>query len=74
MSILPQHGKVVDQLVTDLRDAAKQVIENPDLGKQGTTGMYGMVASIPDRGIIDDFIIKFFGQIYTADSKSILSK
>ena len=46
MSILPQHGKVVDQLVTDLRDAAKQVIENPDLGKQGTTGMYGMVRAL----------------------------
>lgn len=72
MSILPQHHRVVNTLIQDLSDAAKEVLANPDLGKQGSTGMYGMVASIPDKGIIDDFIVKFFGQIYTTDSKKII--
>ena len=71
MSILPQHSRVIHTLIQDLKDAAKAVLDNPALGKQGSTGMYGMVASIPDKGIIDDFIIKFFGQIYTASPEKI---
>jgi hypothetical protein len=32
-----------------------------------------MVAMVPDKGIIDDFIVGFFGQIYSTDkSKSLL--
>ena len=27
--------------------------------------MYGMVASIPDKALIDDFIISFFSEVFT---------
>jgi hypothetical protein len=72
MSMLPQHKRVVKELVADLESCVLEVKANPALGKEGSTGMYGMVAAIPDRGIIDDFIVKFFGQIYTTQDKSIL--
>jgi sphinganine-1-phosphate aldolase len=72
MSMLPQHKRVITQLITDLECSVEEVKANPALGKEGSTGMYGMVAAIPDRGIIDDFIVKFFGQIYTTQEKSIL--
>lgn len=35
------------------------------LAKKGSAAMYGMVASIPDKGMIDDFILSFFSEVYT---------
>ena len=35
---------------------------------KGSTGVYGMVANIPDKAIIDDFIVDFFSELYTPDS------
>ena len=26
--------------------------------------MYGMVANIPDKSIVDDFIVEFFSEVY----------
>jgi hypothetical protein len=33
-------------------------------GSKGTAAMYGMVARIPDRTLVEDFIIRFFGEVY----------
>ena len=35
------------------------------LAKKGSAAMYGMVASVPDKGLVDDFIVSFFSAIYT---------
>lgn len=67
MSILPQHSRVVDQLIVDLEDAVKRVRANPSLKNKGTTGVYGMVATIPDKGIVDDFLLKFFSTLFTPE-------
>ena len=74
MSILPQHVAVVDKLIKDLRESSAEVVANPKLAKEGSTGMYGMVAAIPDKGIINDFSIGFLGKIYTPDSSNTLIK
>ena len=34
------------------------------MSKKGTAAMYGMVASVPDKTIVDDFVVQFFNQIY----------
>lgn len=72
MSMLPQHKRVITQLIADLEASVQEVKANPSLATEGSTGMYGMVAAIPDRGVIDDFIVKFFGQMYMTQDKSIL--
>lgn len=74
MSVLPQHKRIVDQLVHDLSECAQAVVENSKLNSQGSTGIYGMVAAIPDHAILDDFIVKFFNQIYSVDPVSILEE
>ena len=74
MSVLPQHKRIVNQLVNDLNECANQVLNQPELNTKGSTGIYGMVAAIPDHAILDDFIIKFFNQIYSTDSKSLLEE
>lgn len=74
MSVLPQHKRIVDKLVCDLSECSQAVMENSKLNSQGSTGIYGMVAAIPDHAILDDFIVKFFNQIYSVDSVSILEE
>ena len=65
VSVLPQHARIVDKFLADLRTAVEEVRLNPSLAKQGTTGIYGTVAAIPDKTIIDQFLIKFFSVMYT---------
>ena len=48
----------------DLEYSVGYVKSHPETANQGTTGVYGMVAKVPDKTIIDSFIIKFFGSIF----------
>ena len=66
MSILPQHtSSVVDTLIADLKFAVEEVRSHPELKNEGTAGMYGMIAKIPDRTIVDDFLKNFLSAMYT---------
>ncbi|KAJ1564080.1 hypothetical protein HK405_015905 [Cladochytrium tenue] len=50
---------VADQLVADIRDAVAALRENPDAGKGDFAAIYGTVASVPDRSIIEDVSVGF---------------
>ncbi|KAK3576907.1 hypothetical protein CHS0354_017578 [Potamilus streckersoni] len=63
-SILPHHVGVVEELLEVLKSSAQEVKENKSLAKKGTAAMYGMMATIPDKAIINDFIAEFFSEIY----------
>ena len=64
-SILPQHEEVVPTLIKDLSDSVKEVKADQTLSSKGSTGMYGMVAIIPDKTIVDDFLVKIFSTLYS---------
>lgn len=72
MSVVPLHSQSVDQLVVDLREGVAHVYAHPELTSQGTVGMYGMVAKIPDNTIVTEFIVGIFSALYKRDSKPIL--
>jgi sphinganine-1-phosphate aldolase len=36
------------------------------LSKKGTAGIYGMVGKIPDKAVVDDFLVQFFTEVYTS--------
>jgi hypothetical protein len=72
MSVVPLHAQNVDQLVADLAEAVQTVLAHPELVNEGTVGMYGMVAKIPDNTIVTDFIIGVFSALYKRDGKPIL--
>ena len=73
MSVLPQHVGKTEGLIADLKASVAELRADPSLAGKGSTGVYGMVAMVPDRGLIDDFIVGFFGKVYSTDkSKSIL--
>lgn len=38
---------------------------NPGLCRSGSAGVYGMVGIIPDKTVINDFIVEFFSELYT---------
>jgi sphinganine-1-phosphate aldolase len=72
MSILPQHDGIVPTLLADLADSVKEVRADPSLASKGSTGVYGMVAAIPDKSIIDEFLVKFFSTMYTVEHPGII--
>ncbi|XP_048727010.2 sphingosine-1-phosphate lyase-like [Ostrea edulis] len=65
LSILPSHIPVVSDLLTDLKASTERVKGDVTLSKNGTAGVYGMISTIPDKSIIDDFLVEFFCQVYT---------
>jgi len=65
-TISPHHIPVADDLLKALEEAVATVKRDKTLSKKGTAGMYGMVGQIPDKAIIDDFLIEFFSEVYKA--------
>ncbi|XP_064597644.1 uncharacterized protein LOC135464085 [Liolophura sinensis] len=63
-SILPHHVPFVEPLLQDLAKSCDEVKANKTLAKKGSAAMYGMVATIPDKAIINDFIVEFFSEVY----------
>ncbi|KAJ8322397.1 hypothetical protein KUTeg_000047 [Tegillarca granosa] len=37
---------------------------NKSLSGKGTAGVYGMVSTVPDKSIINDFLVEFFSEVY----------
>jgi sphinganine-1-phosphate aldolase len=69
-SIFPYHHDhgVAEKLLEDLKETVRLIKEEPDSLDSaldgGSAAMYGMVASIPDKSLVDDFIINFLGEVY----------
>ncbi|XP_059167541.1 sphingosine-1-phosphate lyase 1-like [Physella acuta] len=63
-SILPHHQVSKESLIEDLKDCVINAKGRKQLSKQGTAGMYGMMATIPDSAIVEDFIKEFFSAVY----------
>jgi sphinganine-1-phosphate aldolase len=68
LSVLPAHSKNADVFLADLQKSVTYVKEHPECNSGGTTGVYGMVAKVPDKGIIDEFLKKFFNSLYSQDT------
>ena len=59
-------GKI-GQVASTPRDPTLQ--GNKELLREGTAAMYGMMATIPDKTIISEFVVNFFSELY---KKSLL--
>jgi len=64
-TILPHHLRSGDKYLPDLAASVAHVRANSQLARKGTAAMYGQMAMIPDKAIIDDFVVNFFSEIYT---------
>ncbi len=59
------HEHISDQFVSDLKSSVEYLKENPTAAKQGSAPMYGMMATIPDRGMVKEFALEFLDSLYT---------
>merc|ERR1711991_69094 len=60
LSIMPPHGNIIDRFIKELGEAVEEVRQNPSKYKdEGSTGMYGTMAKIPDPSLIDTFVNTF---------------
>jgi len=64
MMVNPHHADVVDDFLNDLRDAIEVVRKHPEKVSEGEAAMYGMIASLPDRAKVKNFIINFLKTQY----------
>ncbi len=67
MTIMPSHADKVEIFCNDLIECVEEVQSNPELNKQGSAAMYGMVASIPSTTIVDKFLLEFQNQLLSVD-------
>ena len=64
MMVNPHHAEIVETFLKDLRESVKDVLENPRSSSDGDAAIYGMVASLPDRGKVKDYIVNFLKSQY----------
>lgn len=57
------HQKVTRQFLADLKECALAVSENTSSAPAGTAAMYGMMGTLPDRGMVKDFVIKYMDDL-----------
>lgn len=62
LALLPQQHNMSCNLLPS-RDGHNRR-ENGLLNSKGSAAMYGMVATIPDNAIVDDFLIGLFNELY----------
>ena len=64
MMVNPHHAEIADNFLKDLKESVDKVKKNPEKSSDGEAAMYGMVASLPDRGKVKNFIINFLKNQY----------
>ena len=64
MMVNPHHEEIVDTFLKDLRETVIDVVQNPGESTDGDAAIYGMVASLPDRDKVKDYIVNFLKSQY----------
>lgn len=52
LSIMPQHCRIVDELISKMKEAIEEIKWNENLYESGTKAVYGSMAKIPDEEIV----------------------
>jgi glutamate/tyrosine decarboxylase-like PLP-dependent enzyme len=64
LMITPAHTAILDEYLRDLRASLDEVRKNPEQMTKGSAAAYGLLASIPDRGMADGFILQHLTNLY----------
>jgi len=64
MTISPIHATIVEPFLADLRAAVKEVAKLKPEDITGEAAMYGMIGSMPDRGMAKDFAVQYLNDLY----------
>ncbi|MBC7691939.1 MAG: aspartate aminotransferase family protein, partial [Methylotenera sp.] len=64
LMVTPAHEQACQAFLKDLAEAITFVKANPTASQQGTAAMYGMLATIPDRSKIHEFLHGYMDERY----------
>lgn len=64
LMITPVHTNIVEHFLNDLEESVSYVRENPSTSSEGMAPFYGMMATIPDRKMVRDFVLEFMEGLY----------
>jgi glutamate/tyrosine decarboxylase-like PLP-dependent enzyme len=59
--------KVVPDYLADLAASVTEVRKNPSLKKEGEAAVYGLMAKVPVKGLVEREVLKLMEQMYAAD-------
>ena len=68
LTILPTNLDVLEHYIMDLREAIQFVREHPESVGEGSAPLYGLMARIPLRGMIERNVRKLFEEMYGAEN------
>ena len=72
-TLVPCLNMLVKQAyLNDLEDAVKSAKAKQDPNDMGSAGVYGMIGTIPDKSIVDDFLVMFFSHCIHLAKKATL--
>lgn len=54
----------MDDIIKAMKECMTEIKENPNLYDLGSKAVYGMIASIPDEAIVEDFIVHYMDKVY----------
>jgi glutamate/tyrosine decarboxylase-like PLP-dependent enzyme len=58
------HENVVDEFLAELAQAVERVRANPDADSEGMAPIYGMMATMPDRGMVKNFVLEAMDDMF----------
>jgi len=64
MTISPAHASIIEPFLADLGQAVEEVAKLKAEDIAGEAAMYGMIGSMPDRGMAKDFAIQYLSDLY----------
>lgn len=64
LTVTPSHAAAAETYLRDLREVTAYVTAHPELEAEGNAAMYGMLAQVPERAQVRDFIVQLFDNMY----------
>ncbi len=72
LTVLPTNVGVIDRYLADLKEAALYAADHPEATAKGNAAIYGMMARIPFRGMVEKSVRKIMEDMYgNAQSKPV---
>ncbi|MHB8158781.1 MAG: pyridoxal phosphate-dependent decarboxylase family protein, partial [Desulfocucumaceae bacterium] len=63
LMVTPAHEKIVDLFLSDLRECTLGLADEKSIAPQGSAAMYGMMGSLPDRGMVSNFVFEYMDEL-----------
>ncbi|MBV6653601.1 MAG: hypothetical protein KI786_07595, partial [Mameliella sp.] len=64
VTVMPHNMPVLEAYIADLKAAVNFALSNPDAKTKGNAALYGLMARIPFRGMVEQNVRRMFEDLY----------